>query len=577
MAPTRHFNTIEKDSKTNYYLFWYKRDIDNKAMSVRLWDEYYFDYYQPGYLTDDMLLQVVKGKTINFTARKNGSDIKVTIKLIPYVTKRGHHMNMLELTIDESKDKLLIESNAEKIIQSYYHNSKFDYTRPQKIIDSLGLIDKWKTFAKHSTIEDDLCEISISIYINRNSDSIMLYGKVKNDICDLISEEEHKALLAYKDKLEQEYYEKLDELYNTRNTLLNWLKSIVNTIYSSGSTKLEDIVNVTDPLVVDISVPDIENRIISLLNTSSYSNILKRYIESAKDLIMHNITIKNYNDPNAVDNIKLKILQNIKVFVEYAKIIVFRNNLLKDCKTKGLESITNSINIDTALDLGCFNTLQKILVKSKANVEYCIIMNTYLDIIDLPTLETNLLNLLKVYYDFYNMPEKDRKSIAKYIAKNKLKDYYDRIRYYEDVYDILIDNSTDTSLLRPIIDSYIGTPKTSTLKDKTFYFEKRGRLVSRQKHSELILYKPIELVEDLRSYIKRFNNASDVAILINIELDADESFIFQFYTFSENSGDDKGFDGRRMLNLTKIYNQEHPNRKIGFSFNNNDSLEDEDN
>ena len=66
-------------------------------------------------------------------------------------------------------------------------------------------------------------------------------------------------------------------------------------------------------------------------------------------------------------------------------------------------------------------------------------------------------------------------------------------------------------------------------------------------------------------------SSSDVAILTNIILNADESFTFQFYTF-----DSEGMDGRRILNLTKIYNRCHDDHRIGFNFDNiEDSTENE--
>ena len=162
------------------------------------------------------------------------------------------------------------------------------------------------------------------------------------------------------------------------------------------------------------------------------------------------------------------------------------------------------------------------------------------------------------------MPEKDRKAIAKFIAKYKLSDYYERISKYDDVLEVLIDESKDPKLLKPILNSIAGTSRANCLKDKTYYFEKRGRL-----RRDVILYKPIELVEELRKHIKEFNVSSDVAILTNIELDSDASFIFQFYTFAKTDGDTSGFDGRRMLNLTRIYNRYHKD-KIGFTFDNSD-------
>ena len=233
---------------------------------------------------------------------------------------------------------------------------------------------------------------------------------------------------------------------------------------------------------------------------------------------------------------------------------------------EGLPSVVADVDVDLALDLGIFREVQKILKKyGDSSVKY-ICMNMYPEIVDKIDLETRLLNLLKVYYDFYDIPEKDRKSIAKFIAKHKLSDYYERISRYDDVLETLIDESKDPKLLKPILNDIAGTSRASCLKDKTYYFEKRGRL-----RRDVILYKPIELVEELRKYIKEFNVSSDVAILTNIELDADASFVFCFYTFAKTDGDTSGFDGRRMLNLTKIYNRNHKKEeKIGFIFNNED-------
>ena len=118
------------------------------------------------------------------------------------------------------------------------------------------------------------------------------------------------------------------------------------------------------------------------------------------------------------------------------------------------------------------------------------------------------------------------------------------------------------SILKPLLTSIAGTSRANYLKDKTFYFERRARL-----KDDIILFKPIELLEDLRDCIKAFNVSSNVAILTNIELDADETFIFQFYTFSDES-DGSDFDGRRIQYMTKIYNMHHPTQKIGFVFDN---------
>lgn len=234
-----------------------------------------------------------------------------------------------------------------------------------------------------------------------------------------------------------------------------------------------------------------------------------------------------------------------------------------------MASLTDSVDINTALSLGYFTQVQKILVKYKTKAPEYIITKMYPDEIDLKSLEEKLLNLLKVYYDFYDFPEKDRKAIAKFIAVNKMSEYYESISKFEDVVEVLIDNSRDPKLTKPILESIAGTSKANVLKNKTYYFEKRGRL-----RNNILVNRPIELLDGLRDCIKLFNTSSGVAILTNIELDSDESFIFQFYTFANNEGDESGFDGRRMLNLTRIYNRSH-SPKIGFVFGNDEDTDDE--
>ena len=188
----------------------------------------------------------------------------------------------------------------------------------------------------------------------------------------------------------------------------------------------------------------------------------------------------------------------------------------------------------------------------------------YKEIFDKAELQDRILNLIKIYHEFYDFPEKDRKALAKFIAVHKLSDYYDAISQYDDVLDTLIDTSKDPKLLKPLLGSIAGTPRANVLKDKTFYFELNTTL----RDDILVrLQKPVELLDRLRDLIKEYNVGSNVCIISNIELNPDDSFTFCFYTYSDDTnGED--FDGRRVQYLTRIYNQHYPNEKIYFNYDN---------
>ena len=554
------------------YYYPYTNEKGRKC-GLKILDDVYENYYSKGYLTDDHLAMLVEGKTITFEvpSKNGGRPTLVTAKILPYTNKAGRDCKIIDFSSSKPDDKQIIKAKAEQIVTSYWNETRFDYTKPQAVIDSLDLDQTWKTYAINYYLNHiRICSIKLYRPRARKDDSFYLYGKVENNKCEMISEEQYKSIQAQaKAEADAKYAEqqaKQEACNEVKNKMYTWLNSIIEQIWNGG-----DIAKNAELLVESVSVPNLKDRVAGMIG-STHITPLSKCFDSAKDAIASNIYTSNYSEPKTTERIKTRLFESIKVWVETNKIRNVRRSLFKEYQESGLDSLTDSIDIDTALSLGYFPQVQKILVKYKANAPKYIIYNMYQDIIDPVELKDKLLNLLKVYYDFYDMPEKDRKAIAKYIAKHKLSDYYDRISRVEEVLDVLLDNSRDPKLVKPLLEGIAGTPKANILKNKTYYFEKRGRL------RNVLLYKPIELVESLRDCIKEFNSSSGVAILTNIELDADESFIFQFYTFAEAEGDEQGFDGRRMLNLTRIYNRSHPNAKIGFYFNNEseDSSEDDE-
>lgn len=557
------------------YGFYYPYSDETGNHGIKILDEVYEKYYKHGYLTDKHLEAMINGANITFNVpNKSGSGFtEVKAKIIPYTNKQGKTCKIIQFSSNKLDDNKIILANAEKIACSYWSNGRFNYMKPQEELNKLDLDQSWRTWATNSYInEKRYGEIKVYRPRARKNDDILLYCEVNNDTCTLITEEQYKAAQALDRARIAEKHEKLKIEQENANKVIqvmnDWLNSIIDTIWPGGaSVNNTQLIDNANQLVSNINVSNIDDRILGLLSSKTFSGNISYYIkETRKDIAK--IDIDNYQDNVFLENIKVKLLNNIKVFIKYLTITQVRKDLLAEYNQSGLASMTDSIDIDTALNLGYFNTIQKVLVKYKQDSPKYIINNMYLEVIDEKELKEKLLNLLKIYYDFYDMPEKDRKAIAKYIAKHKLSDYYDRISKFDDVLETLIDESRDPKLTKPILESIAGTSRANCLKDKTFYFEKRGRL-----RDNILLYKPIELVDMLRSHIKEFNASSDVAILTNIELDSDESFIFQFYTFAGNNSAEGEFDGRRMLNLTRIFNRHHPKEKIGFVFDNSSSNE----
>lgn len=562
-----------------YGYFYPYYDEKGKKHGLKIMDNVYENYYSKGYLTDAHLALLVEGKSVTFSvpSKSGGKAYEVSARVIDHTNKGGKACKIIEFTSNKESDKQILMKNAERLIASYWTGVRFDYTKPLKLIETLDLTEIWKTFAQNQVFSG-IRYCTMSVYKSRaarnNSDNFMLYGRVDNDTCVLIDEadyerakakdtQEHNDIMAENARLDE-------EVAKVRKDLTTWIDSIIAKVWPNGaSCSVPQIIDNLAAFITTTDVPSLEDRVRGYISAAKIVNVSSHFKYAKTDVF--SITRKNYTDTTVVEKIKTSLMQNLRVCYEVLRIRQFRQDMLNELNQVGIDTLTESIDIDTALSLGYFPQVQRILNKHKSEAPKYIIMQMYKEVIDLDELKDKLLNMLKICHDFFDMPEKDRKSIAKFIAKNNLQDYYEQISVFDDVLEVLIDGSRDPKLTKPLLESIAGTPRAKVLKDKTFYFEKRGRL-----RKSVVVFKPVELLEELRSYIKEFNGSSGVAILTNIELDSDESFIFQFYTFAEGEGDEKGFDGRRMMNLTRIYNRNHPDKKIGFYFD-NESEEDDDN
>ena len=563
------------------YYYPYKDETTGKSAGLKVFDYVYEKYYKPGYLKDQNFQEMLDGKTISFRVPITSGGYKtITAKVIPYTTSSGRNCKIIQFDSEENnkiEDYKVIDANAEKIATSYWTGTKFDYVKPQEVVNKLSLECVWKTFSTNCEILGTRYGI-IKLYRqnSRKDDNREFYIKIINDESVYITPEQYKADLA----LDRERNEKLRLVADEMNAVIKKCKHNINAIYdaifgSSSSLDYKDLSTAIETFIAEVKVDNIDGLVLGLVNSDKQSkDLFSSYFINARTKLESSINVDNYNYPDAVkviyDDIISSLLKNMYIFNCYLKLKIVRCDLYDEYSNVGLEKMTEHIDIDNALSLGYFHTVQKVLLKYKADSPAYIIKNMFKDEINPTALKDKIMNLLKIFYDFYDMPAKDLQSIAKYIAKNKLSDYYAKISEFDEVLETLIDNSRDPRLTKPLIEGIVGTPKARVLKDKTYYFEKRGRL-----RKEIKLYKPIELVDELRKHLKEFNASSGVALLTNIELDADESFIFQFYTFAEAEGDEKGFDGRRMLNLTRIYNRYHSKDKIGFVFENEDSTIDD--
>ena len=574
-----------KYGKNYYYSY---KDENGKTVGLPITYWTYKDYYEPGYLTNDMIDAMIAGKTITFEVpAKNGTKKTISAHLKPYVAKRGTSTYIIEfISKEDSDDVKLIEKNADKIVTSYYEPSAkwgFDFTKPQAIVNSLGLANAWKTWADKSLhyndIDNDIHEnavqcFTIDVYqVNNSKNKIKLYGKVYKNQVTVLTEEQYKA----EDKKAQAYVDAKNAKRDAEATARARVRKDVeaaekicadwaNDIYErlAGKKGFEFI---TEALSITNNAPVDESLYTKIINTY-YLQSLKRFVfDSHKytdsPLYTRYITYEKY-DQAAIDEYKKAIINRLAAYTEFIDFKNIRQRIYDDIQQNGLDFVTDFIDINVALDIGKFKEVKKILLKYKDDPVKAICFNMYKEIFDKAELQDRILNLIKIYHEFYDFPEKDRKALAKFIAVHKLSDYYDAISQYDDVLDTLIDTSKDPKLLKPLLGSIAGTPRANVLKDKTFYFELNTTL----RDDILVrLQKPVELLDRLRDLIKEYNVGSNVCIISNIELNPDDSFTFCFYTYSDDTnGED--FDGRRVQYLTRIYNQHYPNEKIYFNYDN---------
>ena len=570
------------------YYFPYKDEKGkNRGIPIKIW--VYKEYYEPGYLTDDMIEEMLAGKNIEFDAvNKKGQKVKVKANLVPYINAYNTQTLIIVFDSDDAKtDNKIIQQNAEKIVQSFYNSSSawiYDYTSVQKFVNSLQLTDSWKTYAKktfyyekkidETTTKGIQC-YTVDVYqVKNNKNKFVFYGKVEDGVASMLDEGAYKA----EEKKADDWHAEQEAKHKAEQEAMHKLRVEFDNAVAAYKTWQQGIIDILEPALKDShafiaacesivgSAAVDEAYFTEIINNKRFHNNCMYYVFKThgyydSQIYSEFITLKKHSDVE-VNACKNEVLKRLAAYLEWKKLQIVRKDIYDLIQTEGIENVVAGIDIDVALDIGKFKEVKKILLKYKDNPVRAICFEMYKDVNDLHVLKDNIMNLLKIYHDFYDFPEKDRKALAKFIAVHRLDDYYDIVSQFDDVLEELIDNSKDPKLLKPLLGSIAGTARANVLKDKTFYFEKVAKLTD---DIEQRLLKPVELLDRLRKLIPEYNAGSNSCIIANIELDAYNNFTFCFYTYSDDkNGAD--FDGRRIQYMTRVYNRSYPKEKIYFTY-----------
>ena len=115
---------------------------DGKEHGLKIFDWVYDKYYEPGYMTDQMLIDMVdNGMEISFEIPDGATTKTIKAKVVPHTTKMGIQTKIIQFEgSSKLSDSSIITNNLEKIATSYWSSKsgRFDYTMPQHVIDKLN-------------------------------------------------------------------------------------------------------------------------------------------------------------------------------------------------------------------------------------------------------------------------------------------------------------------------------------------------------------------------------------------------------------------------------------------------------
>ena len=512
----------------------------------------------------------------------NGENVHA--ELVPYVNRKGETVSIVKyskaeiVTETTNADLSIIESNKDKIINIFSDNSDkgdnfYARLKTDELLKSIGL-SKYHCGVERTELSS---VVRVIIYKGIKADMrneanrlyiMLLKSGVRSSAykvarTEISASEYLNELNNYNEnlRLAKEKEDALQKVINeTRAEAKEWLNNLHKQIFG-GNTSLtpRQVIDALEPVVS--SIPKEESSVLVAPRSKLYEII---DVSRANYIGSYGRRDKCKED---FEEMKTNVLKNLRHMYDYRVLAYVRDSIYNDVKENGLKSVVDGMSTEEALNyVGImeFRKFKHTLVKSSYPIN-TICYNVYKNIIDPDELYTGILNLLKVYYDFTDFPTKDIKAIAKFVAVHKLDEYYDILAKCEDAIDIIIkDGSSDfrkKALLEVAGSGKVGKSfNIDELKASNHYFEKTAKLRTDDRVNA------VDILNDLRALIGEFNVSSDVAILMNIELDADESFVYQFCTFTD---DETGanLDGRRVQYMTKLYNRGRPdNKKIHFTF-----------
>lgn len=544
-----------------YYSYTYKGEKKNLSLKQ-----------QGEVLTPEQLDELIENKKLTFDVNGEPITAEIVEYYHPYkkrnmekIVYSGKLTKTPTTPIDSGKDKSVLEGLKDEILFLFEDNNEFYANKKStSLINSKGLSQHYTC----TSIGTDITSVlQVIIYSGKD------YSEKENQILTFYLLTESRSGYKSKKKLltEKEYSDLLDDKKAKADALekrdkeyeeivkkaQSWLNDLKDKVMDGSGVLLptETLLPALEPIVKDVSPSDMHSLI-----THPPVNISNIFADKSYVTCMISRYSENYEQ--SFEKMKAFTLRKFRDYYDYKKLKSIRDEIYNDIMKNGLESVVDEINIDSALDLGYFNNLKTLLKSTKYDYQLKVLCyNSFLEVTDGDELKTKLLNLLKVYHDFYNFPEKDIKSLAKFIAKNNLKDYYDKICEYDSAIEVLFEDGSSELKKKILVGVAGGGRDLSFLnRDKSFYFEKTTKV-----KDNVIVRDPVWLLEELRKLIKFYNSSSDVAILTNIILEPDgEHFTYQFYTFSDS---EKGetFDGRRLQYMTRLFNKTHK-EKIYFDY-----------
>ena len=538
-------------------------------------------------LTPDELDHLIINGTLTFKDAKGNT---VLAEFVSYFNKKFNKQSQyIKYTSnatssvsaqDLAKDKAIIEQNKDKIIDIFSKNKEYwnEKWTEDLLNNKLTLSQTYfcnsspKPFNKilkviiyYGKSKKDTSNVLLTIYLKPTGARFSVSYYSTCEYQEISEAEYQQSLKQYEEeeKSKAEKAKKLEEAYTVyKDQVIDWFKAINKDIANNAPHKtIAEYLDVIEPYIKKI--PATPNpcswRPAFLLDIISMDKVTLAFGSHANSYVE-----PSYYEDKATTLLK-SALNDLRKWYDYHKIRIIRDTIYKEVKDKGIEAVVDQVNIDNALDLDVFLKFRKAVKKGIKDAEEFICYNMFIDILDPDELKTHILNMLKTYHSFCNFPAKERAAMAKFIANNKLEDYYDEIAKYDEVLEVLIDESKDTKFKKKLlVGASGGVRDLSFLQKKTLYFERIATI----KNVNLIVYKPLELLDQLRALLPVYNANSDVNVLTNIILEDDGGYVykFQFYTFSDTQ-DGSDMDGRRLQYLARLYNSNKDDaHKIYFSY-----------